>query len=367
MSRIINHGKIVLIVLIIFLGWCPAFGGSKTFDEIFKLEGTIQLQRHQNEPPGINALKIGRDGRIWIVTSGRPDKTEVRIYSSTGEVLKVIRKEDIGPIGGFAYILFTDIAFDHNYRAYILEAVSGNVAVIESTGGFLEYFISDKCAGAGANIKIDREENVYLGGPCYQEKENLCPKSRDFCIHKYDSKGRYIISFFPFEKRLFELTPTPYQAACFDLDMEGNVWCAHQMVYQVSKYSPDGKLLQKFPGKSSLYMPPTKLLSPKSQKAKQTWYSSWTPIHDLLVLEPNLILLAFSTHFPSGWVLEIYDQNGNILIPDVQTHNRPLWKDDEGFLYFFLPGDDEEKGGQEYIKIGKFSLNLSAISKIEKQ
>jgi len=370
MSKKTLGWEIFLIILTIFLGWSSVSSGSKPFDEIFKLEDTIQLQNPKNGPRGISAFKIGRDGRIWRVSSDRPDKTEVRIYSSKGEVLNVICKKDISPIKGYPYILFTDIAFDQNYQAYVIEAVSGNVAMFDSTGRFLKYFGSlrhydrknPNCMG-GNSIKIDNEGNVYLGGSCYEEID-ICPETRDFCLHKYDSKGKHVKSFFPFEKRLFELTSNPSGWVYFDFDQEGNIWCVHSMVYQIFKYSPEGKLLQKFPGKSSLYKPPTKLLSPKSQKAKQAWWSTWTSIYNILVLEPNLILLAFNT--PSSWVLEIYDQNGNVVVPDIQTNYRPLWKDEEGFLYFFLPSHDEKKGSREY-RIGKFSLNLSTEPKLGKQ
>jgi len=353
----------ILIVIILGSCWSPAFTDSKTFEEIFALEDIIKLQHSKEGPKGISAFKIGRDQRIWIVTAGRPDKTEVRIYSPKGDLITVIRKKDISPIKDYPYILFTDVAFNQTYHAYILEGVSGKVAIVDSTGRFMKYFPKDDCAGVGGKIKIDKEGNVYIGNPCYQEIEDRCPKSRGFCLHKYDSKGKYIQSFFPFEKRLFELVSPPFGDVYFDFDQEGNIWCVHQMIYQIFKYSPEGRLLQGFTGKSSLYAPPTKLLSQKSQKARRAWWSSWTPIVNLLVLEPDLILL--SLHTPSSFVVEIYDQEGNVLATDIQTNHALLGKDDEGLLYFLL-NSTGKKESREY-KIGKFSLNLSAVSKIERQ
>lgn len=372
MSKIVTYGKVFLIASIIFLGGCPAFGGAKTFDKIFKLENTIKLELPKNTLPNILSLTVGKDRRIWA-TSGRPDKSEVRIYSSTGEVLNVISKKDIPKMPGYPYTFFTDVAFGHNYQTYILEAVSGNIAVIDSTGRFLQYFPKeDDCAGAGGSIKIDNEQNVYFGGPCHQEIEDRCPKSRAFCIHKYDSKGKYIKSFFPLERSLFELTsdPIPYfDHVYFDLDQNGNIWCIHKMVYEIFEYSPDGKLLQKFPGKSYLYKAPPTPPSTKSKEAERVWRSSWTPICNLLVLEPNLILIFFDIYSKNvvETYLEIYDENGNIILPDIQTDYHLLGKDDEGLLYFFLPNLDDKKESPKYMKIGKFSLNLSAISKSGKQ
>ncbi|MFQ6002377.1 MAG: hypothetical protein ACE5KJ_01390, partial [Candidatus Zixiibacteriota bacterium] len=71
------------------------------------------------------------------------------------------------------------------------------------------------------------------------------------------------------------------------------------------------------------------------------------------------------THSPSEYVVEIYDQEGNVLATDIQTNHRLLGKDEDGFLYFLLDGK-EKKVSREY-RIGKFSLNLAEVSKIEKQ
>lgn len=368
MGRIIIERKSFLIMLIIFLGWRPTFGGSKSFDEIFKLEHTIRLEQTKNGgAKAIQAFRIGRNGRICI-SAGPPGESEVRIYTSKGEVMYVIQESDIGPIGGYAYTFFKAVDFDQNSHVYISESVSGKVAVIDTAGQFLSYFAprhDHNCRAGASDMEINDKGYLYLGGPCYQEID-ICPKTRDFCLHQYDSKGKYIKSFFPFEKRLFELTSIPSEKVYFDFDQEGNIWCVQHMVYQIFKYSPEGKLLQKFPGKSSLYKPPTKFSDSKSEQARRGWQTSWSKISNLITLEPNLILLSLITHSPSKCVVEIYDHDGNVLETDIQTNHRLLGKDYRGFVYFLLDGYEKDKWSDEF-RIGKFSVRLTEQFKSETQ
>ncbi len=359
-----------------FLLWNSlTFAESKNFNDLFRLESEIKLEQTKNDSIGNPwfGLAVNRDGKIWLADFEESQRN-VKIYSPQGALLRVSDLKNLKEYkDNHPYrVIPTDVAFDEDNRAYVL-SLAGHIIVTDSVGKFLNYFATEQnldCRG-GWTIKIDTEGNVYIGGPCYQEID-ICPETRDFCIHKYDSKGKYVKSFFPFEKRLFELTTIPGSGVYFDFDPDRNIWCIHQMIYQIFKYSPEGKLIQKFPGKSTQYKPPTKFkekipifLTRKSQKARRAWWNSWTQITKLFVLEPNLILLSLHTHSPSEYVVEIYDQEGNVLATGIQTDHRLLGKDEDGFLYFLLDGK-EEKASREY-RIGKFSLNLSTVSKTEKQ
>ena len=360
--------KVWMLFLLILLWHSPTFAETKNFNDLFRLENEFELQQTKKDPiKDVFRLKVGRDGRIWIPVESFGE-SEVRIYMPEGEMTNVIRKQDISPQVHSPY--FSNLAFSQNYQAYILEFVSGNVVVTDSTGRFLRYFASEhdpNCRAGASSIKIDKAGNVYIGGPCYQEMD-ICPKARDFCIHRYDAEGEYAMSFFPFEKELFELTSVPGGGVYFDFDSDGNVWCVHAMIYQIHRYSPAGESIERFSGKSSLYKAPVKFkgkssvfLTGKSQKARRAWWKSWTQISRLLVVEPGLILLSIQTHSPSKYVVEIYDQEGNVLATDIQTDHRLLGKDDGGFLYFLLNG--EEKRENLKYRIGKFSLNLSTESR----
>jgi hypothetical protein len=365
----ISKNQIFLIIVTIFLEWYPVQGGSVGFNEIFKLEDTIELQRPKNESgKGINAFRIGRDGRIWT-TVGSPGKSEVLIYSPKGEIISAIHENDIPSIRGYSYTFFTNLAFDQKYQVYILESVSGNVVVTDSMGRFLRFFGAEHdndCRAGAVDIEVDKEDDIFIGGTCYQEID-ICPESRNYCIHKYNSTGQYIKSFFPFEKKLFDLTPNPDQYVLFDFDPEENIWCVHPMVYQIFEYSSEGKPIQSFPGKSLLYKPPIKLKKDASRKEEQSWWKSWTILSNLTVLKPNLILLFFLNRSPLEGVIEIYDQGGKLFAPEIQTHHYLLGKDEKGFLYFLLDIYDEgKKNNQEStIKIGKFSLNVSQGTKLQ--
>jgi len=282
MERTIKTWTLFLAIL---LSHSLTFAESKNFNDLFKLEREIKLEQTKNDSIGHPwfGLAVDKDGRIWIADGGELQRN-VKIYSPQGALLSVSDLKNLKEYkDNHPYrVIPTNVAFDKNYRAYVL-SLAGHIIVTDSVGKFLNYFATEQdldCRGGGETIKIDKRGNVYIGGPCYQEID-ICPKSRDFCIHKYDSEGKYIKSFFPFEEKLFELDPIPCEAVYLDFDPEGNIWCVHIMIYQVFKYSPEGKLLQKFPGKSSLYKPPTKfgkkggfLLSTKSQKAHRAWWKS---------------------------------------------------------------------------------------------
>jgi hypothetical protein len=359
--------KVWTLLLPILLWHSPTFAETRNFNDLFKLENEFELQQTKKDPiKDVFRLKVGRDGRIWIPLESSGE-SEVRVYTPEGEMTNVIRRQDISPLVHSPY--FSNLAFSQNYQAYILEFVSGNVVVTDSAGRFVTYFASEHdadCRAGAVSIRIDKVGNVYIGGPCYQETD-ICPKARDFCIHRYDAEGEYVLSFFPFEKGLFELTSVPGGGVYFDFDSDGNIWCVHAMIYQIYKYSPAGELIESFPGKCTLYKAPIKFkgkssvfLTGKSQKARRAWWKTWTQISGLLVVEPGLILLTLQTHTPSRYVMEIYDQEGNVLATGIQTDHRLLGEDDQGFLYFLL--DAEENQENLKYRIGKFSLNLSAQS-----
>ena len=364
MAKITVHGTISMIVLVTGALPAPALGEGRNFDELFSIQDTIRLPKPKaGAAMSIHGFTLDKDDRISVST-GPPGDSEVWFYNSRSQLAYVIRDKDIGPIRGYPCVYFKALAFGRNSETYISESVSGKVAVVDTAGKFLSYFAprdDHNCRAGASDMEIDEQGYVYLGGPCYQEAD-ICPEARDFCIHKYDPKGNYVRSFFPFDKGLFELVSSPSEDVHLDLDQEGNIWCVHNMVYQVFKYSPEGELLAKFPGQSSFYEPPTKFSDTESEQARRTWQTSWSKINNLVALEPNLILLSLITHSTSKSVVEIYNLDGDLLESDIQTNHRLLGKDRQGFVYFLLDGYDKDKWSDEF-RIGRFSVTSTDQSK----
>jgi WD40 repeat protein len=329
----------------------PAFAKESHFNELFKLVNEFKLEQTQDTEIGyLCSFKVDSNGNIWIADLGsEQDPSTVKIYSPEGKLLRVIQGTD-------KFKSARDIEFDLRKQVYVADLFN-KIAVFDSLGNF-KYSIStedEKSSWAITpfSIKYDfKYDYLFVGAyEGFGGKDSVGQY-----LHKYTTSGKLIGSFLPIDKNLIRLAPADPAIVYLDLDQNGNIWCVQSMAYEIFKFSPGGKLIQKFQGKSRFYIPPYKLTSPSGVKAINTWMKTWTQIANCLVAENGLILISLQTHKPTEYVLEIYNPDGKLLAGDIQTNYRLLGKDNEGFLYFLLDG--EKKGESQEFKIGKFSLNL---------
>lgn len=347
--------KSFIILAFILFQILPAFAKEPQFNELFRLMKEFELEQKQDAKIGyICSFKIDSNGRIWIADLGHPSEqkaSSVKIYSPEGKLLRVIQGTD-------KFKSARDMDFDLRKQVYVAD-VFNKIAIFDSLGNF-KYSIStedDKSSWSITPFSIRYDpKGGYLFIGAYQGFGGK--DSVGQYLHKYTTSGKLIGSFLPIDKDLIHLAPADPARVYLDLDQDGNIWCVQSMAYEVFKFSPDGKLIQKFQGKSRFYIPPYKLESPSAVKAINAinaWMETWTQIANL-VIKDGLTLISLQTHKPTEYVMEIYDPNGKLLAGDIQTNYRLLGKDNEGFLYFLLDG--EKKGESQEFKIGKFSLNL---------
>jgi hypothetical protein len=353
-----TKSKLTSLIIFVFIPFqiLPAFAKEPQFNELFRLMKEFELEQNQDAKiEYICSFKVDSNGKIWIADLGsEQDPSTVKIYSPEGKLLRVIQGTD-------KFKSARDMDFDLRKQVYVADLFN-KIAVFDSLGNF-KYSIlthddwNTKLKSSWGispfSIKYD-PKGGYLFIGAY---EGFGGKdSVGQYLHKYTTSGKLIGSFLPIDKNLIRLAPADPAIVYLDLDRDGNIWCVQSMAYEVFKFSPGGKLIQKFQGKSRFYIPPYKLENPSGVKAINAWMETWTQIANCLVTKDGLILLSLQTHKPTEYVLEIYNPEGKLLAGDIQTNYRLLGKDNEGFLYFLLDG--EKKGESQEFKIGKFSLNL---------
>jgi len=347
------------ILLLFFFTSFPILSKANSFEQLFKSIQQVELeQRGSNRIGYIASFKVDSSGNYWIGDGGlHNDKNpgNLKVYSHTGKLIKVI-------CGKENFQSLADFCFDSKKRIYVTDVTSTgkDVSVFDSSGNFLYSFrtLQDSSSEGVVyvlpnNIEIESRNYIFIGGRQAGTAKNI----KGFLLHKYTLSGKLLGSFLPIDKKLLKLAPFLAHWVSLDLDSQGNIWVTQPLSYQVSQFSPEGKLLKKFSGKSKFYKPPYEFKGPRSPKALNTWIETWTQITDCVVTKDDLILILLRTHNPTEYVLEVYSPQGKLLAGDIQTNHYLLGKDQNGYIYFLL-NEGNSKEQTKSFRIGKFSLNL---------
>jgi hypothetical protein len=328
------------------------------FSSLFQSKGEIILQPIKGEKYRcLTNLRISPDEKIWLTDECNGN---VKVYNFQGGLLRVVG-EKAEHRYDFRYRLSefrmpTDVGFSfYSKNVYVADCVTGKVSILDSLGNFLCAFgtgdDSTWCVEA-YSILINKDNEIFVGGI----------DTNWFGLHVYTPQGKNLLSFFPMDKKLVELSPISTLRVYLSFDSEGNIWAVNSLTYCVYQFSPEGKLLRKFDGKSTLYKPPKKFRDVISPKNLEKWGKSWTPLINCQVTKDKLIILCTQIFQPFNYLLEIYDMRGDKLVDDILTNHRLLTIDQNNIFYFLLDTSilqaDSGRNDSSGLKIGKFSLNF---------
>lgn len=319
------------------------------FSDIFDEKYRIMLEETAQDVIGvIGDLAVDSDGTIFLA-----DNLSHCIfkYSSYGKLIKVIGRQGQGP-GEFEIPFGVEISSDD--KLCVVDAGNSRISVLSKDGKFIESFVTSPEAFIPLELKIDAQNNFYVSGLKFTkaEKEGFI---EGLYIHKYRSNYTYSQSFHSMNPIVPKLNLFIERGVTFDLDKNGNIYCAEHIAYKIFKYSSDGRLLSQFDRQAPFYIPPPEFPKQTSEIAFRDWLTKWTPLIILVYHQAGFIIVQFRIHKPLEYAIEIYDTSGNFLAGNIQTAHRLLCFGKDGFLYFQLSGRPEK------YKLGKFSIKNNLL------
>ncbi len=193
-----------------------------------------------------------------------------------------------------------------------------------------------------------------------KEEADMDFKEKSFYIHKYDSLGNYICSFFPVEGKFKRLQL--YQGRVYlDIDDADNIYAVCPVSKGVYKFSPSGELLTEFTQVGPEYKPIPSYFDNENLKGKDRWevterfHSECISREGIFCWDDYVIaLLRQSEEKRERYFYDIYDREGNLLLGGIESSYKLLTIDQTGRFYFLIPSSS--KGVS---RIGIFRLNFS--------
>jgi hypothetical protein len=285
--------------------------------------------------------------------------SQALIFDHDANFLKIIARKGEGP-GELKFPI--SVTIDNNGDILILDLPQKRINRFSKDKGFISSFLISRPPAQGVSIKVDSKGFILMTGFRRLDYRKL---EFGMWISKYDSKGKYLGSFFPSSKYNKNWVWRIGPFCIFDIDKEDIIYAIQHCDYKISKYNPEGKLLNTF-GKTPYYFRYPKVeqkidfknisrfeLISKFEKLS----SSWTKIIDLMIVKNTYLLLFIEINnlikgFNKKYVIDIWDKEGNFVAGGIQTDYRLLCRDKEDNLYFLINKDE-----QKY-SIGKYHLTL---------
>jgi hypothetical protein len=357
-ARYCLQGVILLISLV--LSTQIALSNPITFNEFFSKQKEIKLSTSGLRISDLWSFAADAGDRLYILDArGR----QLIVFDNDGRFIARIGGHGQGPgeymVPGAAYI-------DTSNRIYIVDTQSRRINIYETGGRFLESFLLNSSHGPG-NIVTDSEANVFLGGLGVPAS----PGVHGDWLHKYDSRGRFVRSFFKdMSGQMWFVMLKPN----FLFDIHEDVIYAMQINrYNIHVLDNDGDLVRSFNRAPRYYRGPDENYVmdekkfPSLEKLKDELYRlmrSWTMPQHLEIVSPGVILVQSSANglvagCSKKYIIDLWSTQGDLIAEAIPCDHRFLCSDRKGNCYILISTDQDEALDKdpEYI-IGKYSLTL---------
>jgi len=332
------------------------------FDDIFFKEAEIGFKTKGLGANYLQDLKVDLDKR-FLFLDGKA--ANILIFDQDGDFLKRIGRKGEGP-GEFR--LPISIAVDNENNLYVLDFSLKRVSKFGRTKEFIYSFITSGGHDPIGSIKVSSDSSIYISGFKKKDEKNL---EYGTWINMYNSRGKYLTSFFPSSKFNKNWVWRIGPFCSFDVDEGDMIYAAQHCDYQVSKYDRNGKLVNSY-GKAPYYFKPPdagKKIDFKNYdsqfdliKKLKELSASWTKVVGLMVVKNKYVIIVLESNnlikgFNKKYIIDVWDKEGKLVAGGIETDSRLLCKDKESFLYFLTYTDEEEPAAKDpQYKIGKYSL-----------
>ena len=309
-----------------------------SFEGAFRIISEISLFENKTDFIGsVSDLSIDTDGNFWLL-DGR--NCNIKKYDEKGRFLKSISNKGRGP----GELLMPLSLFVYKDVIYVLDIMLRKLMIFHINGGYKQS-IDMKYSQL---IKLSMNNELIIGGVRISEKK------KGYCIHIYNSKGKYKRSFFPIPDAAYRIG-LRCRGVFFDIDNRENIYCAQEADNFIHIFKLDGKFLKSFPIRNQYYVfPPSKPLEKIYLKSKaDAWIQSWTHINKIEVLNNGTLLVNLLTFKPSMYSIDVYDLDGNLIKGSIVCDYRLLCSDKNDYQYFLK----EEIGEKINFKVLKCVLN----------
>lgn len=348
MSGYSSIKAIALVVLTLPLLTCRSAEKQRAdlrpFDSIFTYIDEIKLQGIN--PKDAAGFAIDSTGAIYAIDEAYK---HVKKFDEAGRLVKTIGAPGKGP---GLFVLPWGLACDGKDNLYVLDTAQSRVNIFDSAGNFQKSFIFSSAGFSGTSMTVSRSGEIYLGG----WKSPLNDSST--LIHKFDQEGNHLASFFPLDEQVYRLNLTIAAGVGFAIDSADSLYAIQQVNPMFSKFSQTGQYVGQFGRKPPFYQEPfkfPKLKYPRDEAKAQSLLAEWTQLADIFIID-RLVLLAFRTHTPKEYALEVYDENGKVLEGGVGSDMAPVMKDHRNRLYFFQSASESEQA--DHVSLLRCNINL---------
>ena len=331
-----------------------------SFDQVFQKEKEISLQTKGLNIHRFYQLYMDSDNNLLFLD---PSGCQILFFDQDGKFLKKIGRRGQGP-GEF--IVPLAVGLDSNGNIYVADSQARRVNKFDREGYFISSFIYSSNHTQPKIVRIDSKGNQFFSGLTWSHAEN---RLGDW-INKYDSGGKYIKSFCPYNTDQ-DWVRSMYPQFGFDMDKEDRIYTVQINKYEISVYDTDGNLVKKLEEAPKYFKEPdpgihidySKYPTREKLLKKLTNLSeSWTRILRINVIKNRYLLLMLLSNglvknCSKKYLMDLWTKKGKSLVTAIQTDYQFLCSDEEGYLYFLLYTDEEEAIEKEaqYL-IGKFSL-----------
>ena len=312
----------------------------------FQPIGRIHLQLTDSLPKGLlPSFAVFRDGSLSF---GDYLDSKVKISSSDGKFVKSISSKGSGP--GETQRLIGH-CIDDSGRVWISDYGLNRVSIYDASGALQETWsplnaCNDCYFSTSGRIRVTNNR-IYIG-IIKAEPNPAEVKTISSLVTAFDFNRRPLAEYGKPAKNIKDYS-VGFDHYEFDLDSSGNLYGAHQYSYDIWKYSPDGKILQRFNYPVNEYRPanpqPPMPIIPDSDCTKKLreWYTSITTIGKLEIAGKYLFI-SFANK-DRQWAddfqlrhwheyLQVFDLNGNCLVDCFELPGQFLCCDHSGILYF---------------------------------
>lgn len=363
MNTFLKIKSIILFIFICFFGYlfCEQ---PIPFDNIFKKIEEIYIQTKGLDVGSLFMVKIDSSKNFVFLDA----KTrQLLIFNKEGRFVKRVGKKGQGP-GEF--IAPSGIALDKQGNLIIADNQTRRINKYDKEGNFLSSFIIAGTHWPPDIMNIDSKGNYFFGGLKTVIREN----ESETWINKYNSKGKYIKSFFKRNTNQAWLRSIfPFFGFC--IDEEDTIYAIQINEYKISVFDSDGNLIKIFGKAPDYFKAPdperkvdwSKFRTQSEMREELTRLSeSWTRILQIEVVNNKNLLVILKMNnlikgFDKEYVIDIWDKKGNKVSGGIQTNYKFLCSDKNGYVYF-LTYTDEDKALEkdpEY-RIGKFKITVSS-------